>query len=64
MKKHKLTVEVNTQDDTQKLSEIAASLGLIAKGGVGAGERGAVGQLFQAIADGAVVVTLAKECNN
>jgi hypothetical protein len=60
-KKHKLTVEVENRRVTAKLAEIAADLGLVARGGVGAGTRGSVGQLFQAIADGRVTVAPADE---
>jgi len=60
-KKHQLTVEVNTKDVTATLARIAAGLGFLAKGGPGAGSRGAVGQLFQAVADGRAVITLVED---
>lgn len=61
MKKHQLTVQVNSQDDKRKLADIAASLGMLAKTGPGAGTVGSVGQLMQALADGKYILVPTQE---
>lgn len=58
---HRTTVHLESKEQQIKLAEIAASLGLVTSRGVGSGYIGSVSELNKAIADGRVIVQLAKE---
>lgn len=58
---HTTTVHLDNKEQQQKLSEIAASLGLFQTRGVGTGTVGNVSELCKALADGRCKVVVVRD---